>query len=175
MSVVESLGTSLNAVGVGLERARQEVAAADHAAEQIATRAAGAGFAGIAQSMSRVRAAIGEIGTGISAVNGRVGETAAVVAATPKQPTPQETRAVLEPLTQQLDGVHSGVGAVMEAIGKAQQLTNAVLQGGQPGPLLARLEAVRNTMLAVARHTAQSKEHTATALAEARKTGDQGN
>ena len=82
---------------------------------------------------------------------------------------------MLEPLTQQLDGVHSGVGAVMEAIGKAQQLTNGVLQGGQPGPLLARLDAIRTTMLAVAQHTAQAKEHTTTALAEARKTGDQGN
>lgn len=175
MSVVESLGASLGAVGVGLDRAQQETSAADHAAEQIATWAAGSGFSGIAQSLTRVRAAIREIGTGISAVNGRAGEATALVAATPKQPTPQETRAVLEPLTQQLDGIHSGVGAVMEAIRKAQQLTNAVLQGGQPGPLLARLEAIRNTMLAVARHIAQAKEHTTTALAEVRKTGVQGN
>src|SRR5262245_59127083 len=175
MSVVESLGTSLGAVGVGLERAQQETIAADHAAEQIATRAAGSGFGGIAQNMARVRAAIQQIGTGIGAVDGRVGEAATVVAATPKQPTPQETRAVLEPLTQQLDGIHAGVGAVMEAIGKAQHLTNAVLQGGQPGPLLARLDAIRTTMLAVAQHTTQAKEHTTTALAEVRKTGDQGN
>ena len=175
MSVVESLGTNLGSVDVGLERARNETVAADHAAEQIAIRAAGSGFGGIAQNMSRVRAAIGEIGSGINAVNGRVGEAATVVAATPKQPTPQETVALLEPLTQQLDGIHSGIGAVMEAIGKAQQLTNAVLQGGQPGPLLARLEAIRNTVIAVAQHTTQAKQHTTTALAEARKTGDQGN
>jgi hypothetical protein len=175
VTALESLGVALGAVGAGLERAQQQTAVADHAAEQIAARAAGSGFTGIAQNMSRVRAAIREIGTGASAVAGRAGEAARVVAATPKQSTPRETAAVLEPVTQHLDGVHGGIAAVMEAIGKAQQLTNAVLQGGQPGPLLARLDAIRTTMLAVAQHINQAKQHTTTALAEARTTGDQGN
>jgi hypothetical protein len=172
--VLESLGAELGAVGAGLERAQQETVAADHAAEQIASRAGGTGFAGIAANMSRVRAAIREIGTGIAAANGKVGDATRVAAAAPAQPTPQETASALGPLTQQLDGIHGAVGGVLEAIGKAQQLTNAVLQGGEPGPMLARLNAVRSTMLAVAEHTNQAKAHTTAALAEARKTGDQG-
>jgi len=175
VSVVKSLGAALAAAGAGLERARQETAAADRAVEQAAARAAGSGFLGIAQNLARSRAAIQEIGAGIGATIGRIGEAAQLVATTPKQPTPQETVALLGPLAQQLDSVHSAIGAVMEAIGKAQQVINTALQGGQPGPLLARLAAIRTTMLAVVQHNNQAKQHAATAVADARKTGDQGN
>jgi hypothetical protein len=175
VSVVESLGADLAAMGAGLGRAQQETAAADSAAEQIATRAAGSGFVGIAASMSRVRAAIREIGTGIGAVTGNVDEAAAAVAAMPKQPTARETIALLDPLMQKLDGIHGGIGVVMAAIGKAQQVANAVLEGGQPGPMLGRLEAIRQTLLAVVQRNNQAKQHATAALAEAHKTGDQGN
>jgi hypothetical protein len=62
----------------------------------------------------------------------------------------QLTLTLLESLTQRLDGAHGRIGAVVEAVGRAQKLAAAVLQGGQPGPMLARLEAIRTALLAAA-------------------------
>ena len=78
-------------------------------------------------------------------------------------------------MTQKLDGIHAAIAAVMEAITKAQQLAVAILEGGQPGPMLARLDAIRQTMLAVAERNNQTTQHLTDALAAARTTGDQGN
>ena len=175
MSTIEAVALDLAAMNNGLDKARQATAAADDTAQKIATQAAGAGFTGIAQNLSRLRAAIREIQTGIAAAGGPVGETSAAIATVPKQATPQETRSVLEPVTQKLDGIHAAIAAVMEAITKAQQLAVAILEGGQPGPMLARLDAIRQTMLAVAERNNQTKQHLTDALAAARTTGDQGN
>jgi hypothetical protein len=53
--------------------------------------------------------------------------------------------------------VHAAVAAVMERIVKAQQLAAAILQGGQSAPMLARLDTIRQTMLAVAQRIDQTK------------------
>jgi hypothetical protein len=175
VSTIEAIAMDLAAISNGLDKARQATAAADDTAQKIATQAAGAGFTGIAQSLSRLRAAIREIQAGIAAADGPVREASAAIATVPKQATPQETRGVLEPVTQKLDGIHAAIAAVMEAITKAQQLAAATLQGGQPGPMLGRLDAIRQTMLAIAERNNQAKQHVTDALAAARTTGDQGN
>jgi len=92
-----------------------------------------------------------------------------------RQSTPQETIAALAPLTQKLDDLHGQIGAVLEHLTKAQQLTSAILQGGQPAPMLARLNAVRQTLLTVVQRKNQAKQNVNLALVEARKAGDQGN
>jgi hypothetical protein len=175
VSTTEAVAVDLAAMSNGLDKARQATAAADDTAQRIATQAAGAGFAGIAQNLSRLRAAIREIQTGIAATGGPVGEASAAIATVPKQATPQEARGVLEPATQKLDDIHAAIAVVMEAITKAQQLAAAALQGGQPGPMLARLDAIRQTMLAVAERNNQARQHVTDALAAARTSGDQGN
>ena len=78
-------------------------------------------------------------------------------------------------MIQRLDAAHAAIAAVMDLIAKAQQLAAAALQGGQPGPILARLDAIREIMMAVAQRSSQAKDHITDALAEARTTGDKGN
>jgi hypothetical protein len=175
VSTIEAVATDLAAVSNGLDRARQAAAAADDTAQRIATQAAGAGFTGIAQNLARLRAAIREIQTGIAATGGPAGEASAAVAAAPRQATPKETLGVLEPVTQKLDDTHTAIAAVLESVTRAQQLAAAGLQGGQPGPMLARLDAIRETMLAVAERNNLAKQHVTEALAAARDTGKQGN
>ena len=175
MSTIEAVSAGLAAMSNGVDKARQATAAADDAAQKIATRSAASGFTGIAQNLSRLRAAIREIQAGITAVSGPVSEASTSVAAVPKQATPQEALGVLEPVTQKLDGVRAAAAAVMERIAKAQQLAAAILQGGQSGPMLARLDAIRQTMLAVTQRIDQTRTDVTQALAVARKTGEQGN
>lgn len=159
----------------GLGKAREAANAADNAAVQIAQRAAGSGFAGIAQNMSRIREAIRAIAAGITGAGQAVTQAQAPVGAAGKQPSPEETIAALAPLTQQLDTVHSLIGAVIEQVNRAKQLAGSVLQGGQPGPLLGRLDAIREVMVAVAQRGTAAKQNVETAIAQARKTGDAGN
>ena len=51
----------------------------------------------------------------------------------------------------------------------------AALQGGQPGPMLGRLDAIRQVLLAVVQHANAAKQHVETALAEAQQVGAEGN
>lgn len=172
---MESLRVDLAAVGSGLEHAREETSAADHAAEQIAAWAAGSGFTGIAESMAGVRAGIQEVGTGIGAVAAQVGETVVATSATPGQSTPEDAIASLVASMEMLDRVHRGIGNVMRTLDRAKQLVEVALKGGQPGPLRARLDVVRQTLLTVVTHLNEAKRHTDEAVAQARATGEAGN
>jgi hypothetical protein len=87
----------------GLGRAQETAASADNTAQRIARRTAAAGFAGTAQSMVRVREAIGEIQASIAAVAETVTKTRGSVAAAPKQPSTQETTSVLASVEQALN------------------------------------------------------------------------
>ena len=175
MSGIDPIAADLAAMTAGLGKAQEAANAADNAAAQIAQRAAGSGFAGIAQNMSRVRDAIREIAVGAAAAGRAVAETGAPVAAAPTRPSPRETIAVLAPIAKQLDTVHGLVAAVIEQIGRAKQLAASVLQGGQPGPLLARLDAIREILVAVAQRGIAAKQNVEAAVAEVRRTGDAGN
>lgn len=175
MTTMEAIGADVAAIGNGLTVAAQCTARADQAAQQIATRSAASGFIGIARNLAGLREAIRDIHVGIATVTNTVGEASTAIAAAPRQPTPKQTTAVLDPLVQKLDAVHGGIGAVMDCVAKAQQRANAALEGGQPGPMLARLDEIRQTLLAVAQRKEQAKKNVDVARAEARKVGDQGN
>jgi hypothetical protein len=84
----------------GLAKAQQAAVQADDAAQSIASRAAEAGFAGVAQNLSRLREAIREVHAGSAAVSGLMGEASTAVAMASGQTTPAETTAILEPVTQ---------------------------------------------------------------------------
>lgn len=175
MSGIDPIAADLAAMTAGLEKAQQAVNAADNTAVQIAQRAAGSGFAGIAQNMSRVREAIRKIATGVTAAGRAVEEARTPVAAAAKQPSPQETIAVLAPMAAQLDTIHGLLAAAVEQVNRAKQLAASVLQGGQPGPLLGRLDAIREVLSAVAQGGIGAKRNVEAAIAQVRSTGDAGN
>ena len=175
MSHIDTISGDLEAMSTGLGRAHDVAAAADNAAVQIAQRAAGSGFAGIAQNMGRLREAIRDIRAGAAAVAETVIQAHASLAAASKQPSPGETIAVLAPVMESLSTIDGRIGAVVETVTKAKQLVAAILHGGQPGPMLALLDAIRDVLVAVAHRGTAAKQHVETALAEVRKTGDAGN
>lgn len=175
MAPLSSIQDGVRAMTAGVERAQQEAAGADHAAQQIAQRAAASGFLGIAQSMARVRTAIGELRGGVSTVGEAVREAGALVAATPTRPTAQETIAACAPLGEKMDSIRTAVGGCVERVDQAKKLTAAVLHGGEPGPMLGRLDGVRQVLVALAHRVTEAKQHVETALAEAKATGRAGN
>jgi hypothetical protein len=175
VSLVDTIQTDVQAMTAGLGRAYQEAGAADHAAQQIAQRAAGSGFVGVAQNMARVREAISRIQAGISGLSESVREMGTAVAGAPRQPSPRHSITTFAPLTERLGSIHTGIGGCVEQVDQAKRLAGSVLQGGQPGPILARLDAIGQVLTMVAQRGRATRQHVETALSEARNTGHAGN
>jgi hypothetical protein len=175
VSVLDPVYEGLHAIGVGVGKALESVAAADQAAQRIGQHAEGSGFVGIAQGLSRVRDSIREISARVSAVNESAKQTQSILANVPEQATPQATVAALTPVQAQLDSVHSGIGAALAKIDETKQLVAATLHGGQPGPMLGRLDTIRQTLLTVTHICNSAKQQFLTAVAEAKEAGGQGN
>lgn len=175
MSLIRNIDGELAAVTTGIGRAQETAAAADNAAGQIAARAAGSGFVGIAHAMARVRDAIKEIHARIAGLGTSVDEARTPVSSAPDQMSPEQTIAVLAPASEKITAIHGGIGATVTKVGEVQQLVAATLQGGQPGPMLGRLDAIKQVLVAVGQRCDAAKQHVETALAEARQVGAAGN
>ncbi|MEV0732543.1 DUF6244 family protein [Polymorphospora sp. NPDC050346] len=61
--------------------------------------------------------------------------------------SPQEIISVLTPVLEVLAATRSGIGATIAKVTENQYLTIDVLHGGQPGPLLACLDAVKQLLV----------------------------
>jgi hypothetical protein len=175
VSHIEKITDELRAMSAGVDKAQANTAAADATAREIATRAAGAGLIGIAAGMSGVRKAIGEIGERIGAAGDSISRAATAVAAAPREMSPQQTIAVLAPAQQTIDGAHGQVAAAIAKVDETKQLAAAVLRGGQPGPMLAALEAVKQILVLLAQRAGSAKQRVQIGVREARQTGASGN
>ncbi len=69
------------------------------------------------------------------------------------------------------EGIYAAIGRVAET----QQLVGAVLQGGQPGPLVSALDGIRQVLGEVAQRSDAARQHLAVAIAQARQLGESGN
>ncbi|MEV7232065.1 Imm1 family immunity protein [Polymorphospora sp. NPDC051019] len=118
---------------------------------------------------------IGQIQAGIGGLAVHTSEAATALASVPEQPTPQEVIATLAPVAEKVSGLHDGVGGCIGLVDQARQMTATVLRGGDPGVLLARLDAIQQVLAAVGRHGTATRRQVEAAIAEARKTGGSGN
>ncbi|MET8361787.1 transposase [Micromonospora sp. NPDC005171] len=97
MSQIEKITGELRALMTGVERAQGLAAAADSQAQEVALRAAGAGFVAVAAGVARVRNAITGIQGGLGILAGSIGEATKATAGVPNEASPQETIAGLAP------------------------------------------------------------------------------
>ncbi|MBO4209124.1 DUF6244 family protein [Micromonospora echinofusca] len=176
MSSIEEITGELPALTAGLDRARSLTAAADHQAEQIAGRAVGAGFAAVAAGMARVRAGISAIQAGLSGAGGTVGEAStAATSVSWEAATPQETIAALTQVQRGIRGVRQATTATIGHVDQTRQLVGAVLQGGQPGPLLQSLDSVKQVLVLVVQRCGTAHQAAEAAVGQARGVGSLGN
>lgn len=175
MSQIEKITGELRALTVGVERAQGSAAAADRQAQKTASRAAGAGFVAVAAGVARVRNAITGIQGGLGRLAGSIGEATTAAAAVPNEATPQETIAGLAPVQSAVDAARDAAAGAITGVGEAQQLVAMVLQGGQPGPLLQALEAIKQVLVLVVQRTGGARQAIEAAIAQARQLGSSGN
>ncbi|MET8553300.1 DUF6244 family protein [Micromonospora zamorensis] len=175
MSHIEKVTAELRALAAGVERAQGLAAAADSQAQEVALRAAGAGFAAVAVGVTRVRSAITDFQGGLGSLGGSIGEATKATAAVPHGATPQETIAGLTPVQAAVDSARDATAATIAQVGEAQRLVTMILQGGQPGPLLQALESIKQVLVLLVQRTSTTRQLIEAAIAEARQIGSSGN
>ncbi|PZV97259.1 hypothetical protein SAMN05443287_10543 [Micromonospora phaseoli] len=175
MSQIEKITGELRALMTGVERAQGLAAAADSQAQEVALRAAGAGFVAVAAGVARVRNAITSIQSGLRSLASSIGEATKATAAVPNEATAQETIAGLAPVQSAVDAARDAAAGAITGVGEAQQLVVMVLQGGQPGPLLQALDSIKQVLVLVVARTGGARQAIEAAIAEARQLGSSGN
>ncbi|GAB3149040.1 hypothetical protein GCM10027290_34700 [Micromonospora sonneratiae] len=175
MSLTDSISGDLQAIHAGVDAAQQEAAAVDQTVEQIAARAAAAGFVGITVGLARVREAIGQARAQLTTVCGVSREASRSIASVPQQPSPQETIDALKSVMAALSSVDNEITAAAARIEEARQLAMTALQGGQPGPTLARLQQLNQRLAAIRAREGEARHHAETALTQAQQVGELGN
>jgi hypothetical protein len=175
VSHIEKITGELRALTAGVDRAQGLAAAADNQAQEVALRAAGAGFAAVAAGMARVRDAIAGIRGGLGGVGTTIGEATRATAAVPQEATPDETIAGLTPVASAIDGMRDATTATIAQLDETKRLVTTVLQGGQPGPLVQGLENVKQVLVLMVQRTGAARQSVDTAVAAARQLGSSGN
>lgn len=174
MPLTDTIGADLRAMAAEVHRSQQETAAAEHAIEQIATRAVASGFAGIAVGLARVRKVLGQARSQLAEAGGILSEASRSMAAVVHQPSPQEAITALTPVVATLATVDGRIAGAAAAIDGARRHVTAVLQGGQPAPTLARLQQILHVLAAARSRGLVARQHVDTALAQARQIGELG-
>ncbi|WP_089003309.1 DUF6244 family protein [Micromonospora echinofusca] len=175
MSSIEEITGELHALAAGVERAQRLAAAVDSQAQEIAVRAAGTGFAGVAAGIARVRAAVSTIQAGLSSAATAVGEANSAASSVPRQATPQETVAGLAPVQQGVARARETTTTVIAQVDNARQIVSVVLHGGQPGPLLGALDAVKQVSVLLVQRSGSAQQAVEAATNQARHLGSSGN
>ncbi|MEV0733686.1 DUF6244 family protein [Polymorphospora sp. NPDC050346] len=175
MSLIDSIQSRLHAMTAAIRHAQEQTAAADHSAQQVVAHAAGAGFIGVAREMARVRDLLGQLQAGIGGLSVLVGETGTAVAGAHAQPTAGQITAAFAPLLHRLGELPAEVGRCIGQVDQARQLTVEILRGGDPGVMMARLDAVRQALVAVGQYGTDTVRVVEAAVAEAGQLGGSGN
>jgi hypothetical protein len=174
MPHLDAVADELRALAAGVEQARSGATVADSQVEEIATRAALSGFAGVALGVVRIRQAISELRARLGIVGTAVSEAVAVVTAAPRETSPQDTVAVLSGAAEKLAAARDGLVAALGMVDETQRSVVAVLRGGQPGPMVVTLDGLRQALAEQVQRCAAAERQVGVAIAAARQTGGVG-
>jgi hypothetical protein len=174
VSLIGDIRSGLASMATGAARAAEIAAGADGSAGEIAAHVSELGFTGIAQAMTGVRSVITEIRNRLTALVALIGEVRRPVDDGPHQASPQQTIDLLQPVAEALVDIHDAVGATIVQASDVAQLAARTLRGGQPGPMVGRLNGVRIVLIAVAQQCTHVQTRVEDALMIARQAGVDG-
>src|SRR6266545_835874 len=95
--------------------------------------------------------------------------------ATASGPSPQETVHVLGAADERTGSARDGLTGVLSQVSQLQQKAGAVLQGGEPGPMISALDQVKQLAGELIQQSDAARQAVAAAIARARQTGSAGN
>lgn len=175
MSRVEKINSDLRGMREGVKNAQDRAAAAAAKSKEITARAAASGFAGIATRLAQLTQKIEQVQAMTAHAGTNVEAAATSAAGVSSTGAPEQTLAGLTPAGQHLDSGIKVIGGTVATVDQANQLAAAVLQGGQPGPMLAVLDGIKQALAPAAVRGNSVAQEMRVAIAEARRLGDLGN
>ncbi|WP_405102963.1 DUF6244 family protein [Micromonospora sp. NBC_01412] len=175
MSQIEVIAGELRGLIAGVERARGLAVGFDNQVQEVAMRAAAAGFAAVAVGVTRVRSAVSTVQGSLGGLAGTIGEATTATAAVPHEGSSQEIIGGLLPIQSAVDRVRDAAVWAIAQVGEVQQFVVMVLQGGQPGPLLQGLDSIKEVLVLIVQRTVTARQLVDAAITEARQLGASGN
>lgn len=141
-ALLRQVSAVAGAAGTGIGAALDQVAA-------IQKHYASGGLLGIVGNLDRVRTALEATRHRPADLAGAADSLAGRVVSLAGETTPDEVIAVLTPVADDLARIAAGVPELDRALADIQALTTEVLAGGSPGPLVGKVQAVRDTLAPV--------------------------
>jgi hypothetical protein len=168
----ESIAADLAGAVEALALAEQQAAAAAEQAGQVIVRAAGTGFQGVATAMVGIRDQITTIRGALANAAMPGQDAATAVRAVGDQSSPTEANGHLSTAMDKLDTMRKSVVAIGEQTATVMSRVEAALHGGQPGPLLARLDGIRQQLATTNQRTDAIRTRIAATIARGGQLGN---
>lgn len=175
MSLISTIEHELETMTTGVGRAMEMTSEAGIAAAEVGSRAAASGFTGMVQRMAHVRDAIQHLRGQLAVIGRSINGARALVDRAPDQMSPQDTINVLAPVGEEVAVIRAAIDAAVAKVDQLHHQVVHVLHGGQPEPMLRRLAAIRQLLLAVAQRGHNVTQQLDTVLAEVQQIGAAGN
>jgi hypothetical protein len=171
MSLVDDIRSEATAMRDAVTSAQTTADGAHAHAGRIADEANRMGFRGIAGRLIEVQRAVVEIRSRLVAADDRLDEARTSIGTASAQSSPQQVIDAVAPVQAAVGTVQDIVSETIAQVSSAQRLVAAALDGGQPGPMLARLESIRTTLAGVLGQCDMASRHVTAALAQAQQAG----
>ncbi|MBN1174041.1 MAG: hypothetical protein JXA67_17845 [Micromonosporaceae bacterium] len=171
-SETDAIAADIARVLAAIAQAQSQIMATAEHAGQTASRAAATGLQGVAIAMSGIRDQIKAINEGIGNAAGCGQAAGLAMRNVNSQMSPQEATAQFATGVEQLDAMREAVFSAAQQVNAAKGRVEAVLRGGQPGPMLARLDGVRQSLVMAAQQGDVAKSRINVTIA---RTGQLGN
>lgn len=171
-SPAERAKTSLENVENGLAAAHKSTAAALEKAKDVARTANLQRFETVARSVLAVARKLEEVSRAITAENGKMRSAREAVAGVPKGASPEEIANRLGPARQTLADGPTRIAGIITLVRDAASSATAALRGGQPGPLVAAINQIRERLTPTHAQVQDAHQHVEAAIKGARSTGN---
>ena len=163
----EAIGGDLAQVVAAISRAREETLGAAEHARHTTQHAAAQGYPGIAAGMDAIRSQILAILAALDSAATAARDAEATVRGVSDRRNPDEVAARLAASIRQIDAMRSALYGAAQQIATASGNIHQTLHGGQPGPLLERLDLVRQLAAIAAQRGDTAKQRLQSAISNA--------
>jgi hypothetical protein len=155
-----------------LGKAQNAAAQATARAEQVRSQAAQSGFRGVAGGMSGVGNQLKRVQTMLANEARTVEATVGILQQVNDDMSPADVVSTLSPAAERIGSAGTRTGTVIHELDRVKAQVAGVLRGGQPGPLVAMVEQIKQNLVRAVGAIAEAKRKTEEAIGKARQTGN---
>jgi hypothetical protein len=164
--------TVLQQAAEGLGKAQSAAAQVDVRAQQVQSRAARSGFRTVAERTGHCRDHLKRIREMQAGVARTVQSTGNMIQRATEDMSPADVVSTLSPAAERIGSASTGTSAVLAELDGLKSEIAAALKGGQPRPLVALVDQLKQTLTQVVASLGAAKQRTDETIAEARLTGN---